>query len=475
MRIGIRLKVAISFIIVILVPLTLTTYLSMKTILEVQKDPVLKVFWERDAVEDEILGTVRRNFHYIEYYNNFYNRISPQLEKHKVSLKIIDPKNVILFDSENKYSYGQFYFVHKDNFFEKQFQVGFKSEKHIMIANKHVATAIFTIDRNQRLIIETLSKYFFKSFGLGLLSLIGLITLFTWYISSSILKPLRQLNSATENILEGNLDFQIQYNQRDELGRFCKTFDLMRKKLKESLEAQEKSERAKKEMLASISHDFRTPISSIKGYVEGLQDGLAEDEETFLKYLKIIKDKTDKLDYLIDEFFNISQMEVGKITFNFEIEDSEILFKEIFNNIEFDIKNCGIKLEIEDHLPEVPIRVDRGRIEQVIDNLIDNAKRYIGKEGKIKIGIVQEDKKIIVYISDNGAGIDKKDLPFIFDKFYRGEKSRSSKYGGAGLGLSICKYLIDAHGGEIWVESEKGKGSTFYFSLPVQEKSQAYA
>ncbi len=156
-----------------------------------------------------------------------------------------------------------------------------------------------------------------------------LIVLFTWLISKSILVPLKNLNEATESISAGNLDFQLSYKKDNELGRLCAAFDTMRVKLKESLEKQAAYEKSRKELVADISHDLRTPISSIKGYVEGLQDGMAKDPQMFQRYLTVIQDKTHKLDRLIDDLFQYSQMELGKLSMDFSKQDSEEIRKDI--------------------------------------------------------------------------------------------------------------------------------------------------
>ena len=143
-----------------------------------------------------------------------------------------------------------------------------------------------------------------------MLSLIILISFLSWIISRSVLNPLNKLNAATENIAQGNLDFTIECRRNDELGRLCQAFELMRHRLKESLEKQNIYENSRKTMIASISHDLRTPIASIKGYVEALQDGIAQDPEKFNRYLSIIEDKTNKLDRLIDDLFQFSQFEL---------------------------------------------------------------------------------------------------------------------------------------------------------------------
>ncbi|GKX29818.1 hypothetical protein SH1V18_22980 [Vallitalea longa] len=304
----------------------------------------------------------------------------------------------------------------------------------------------------------------------GFITMIILIILSIYIISKSVLTPLKELNIATKHIADGNLDYRITYNKNDELGLFCKTFDSMRVKLKESLEKQARDEKSRKEMIASVSHDLRTPLSSIKGYVEGLQDGIVSDKKDVNNYLSIIKNKTDTLDKLIDDLFDFSKLELNKLEMNYIVDDSNNILSDMFSNIKLEFQNNNVKLDIEKPYPSVQIKIDPYRLNQVFDNLINNALIYSDKDLLIKVGAIIKDSDLVFYVKDNGIGIEQKDLPYIFERFYRSEKSRSRQYGGTGLGLSICKNIINIHGGEIWVDSIIHEGSCFYFSIPITNK-----
>jgi len=159
---------------------------------------------------------------------------------------------------------------------------------------------------------------------------------------------------------------------------------------------------------------------------------------------------------------------MDKLEVNLIEVNSKKFLKEIYNNIETEMGMSKIQLEIKLPIPSVPIKVDKSRIEQVFDNLIGNAKRFVGEGGLIVIETFIQKNDLVVSIKDNGLGIKEEDITQIFESFFRGEKSRSREYGGIGLGLAICKTIIDLHGGKIWVDSNKGVGSTFYFSLPIK-------
>lgn len=291
-----------------------------------------------------------------------------------------------------------------------------------------------------------------------------------WFISRSFLLPLKELSDATKMIMEGNLDFKLSFkSKKDEMGDFCVAFDLMRENLKESLEKQAAFESSRKELIASISHDLRTPISSIKGYVEGLQDGIAHDKEKFERYITVIKNKTESLDRLIEDLFQFSQLELGCLDMQPSIQNLNDMLDKILKPFEMEFIDTSIQFIVERPFPSVKINADADRIGQVFDNIISNSKRYVGDKGAIIIEATLEEAFIKVTVKDTGTGITKWDLPYVFNHFYRGEKSRSKNYGGIGLGLAICKQIIEKHGGVIWVESKPYVETTFYFKLPVSQ------
>jgi signal transduction histidine kinase len=286
-------------------------------------------------------------------------------------------------------------------------------------------------------------------------------------ISRDILVPLKELNHAAEKIMKGNLDFEIHYNRNDEMGRFISVFKMMRDKLKESLAKQEAYERSRKKLIANISHDLRTPLTSIRGYVEGLQDGMVHDKEKYDRYLAVIKDKTNKLDKRIEDLFQFSQLELGEQVTDYKVIDSQELLEAILSPIEMEFNDFPTNLLIYRPFPSLPVHIDYHQMVQVFDNLIDNAKKYAGTYSEITIKAKKERETIRISISDNGIGIQREDMPNLFERFYQGEKSRSREFGGIGLGLAICKQIVEEHGGHIGAHSRLGKGTEFYFTLPV--------
>ncbi|MBW4082591.1 HAMP domain-containing sensor histidine kinase [Paenibacillus sp. S150] len=291
----------------------------------------------------------------------------------------------------------------------------------------------------------------------------------TRVITRQILRPLKELTLAAENIVEGNMDCPISYRSNDELGRFSAVFELMRTRLLESKINQEAYEQARNELIAGISHDLRTPLASIRGYVEGLQDGVAQDKIKFDRYLSIIRDKTDKLDELIEDLFRFSELETGQLQMNCEENECATLLESIVRPLEDEFAEGTASLTVVRPFPHGMVRADPVRLTQVFDNLVGNAAKYAGEGAHITITASNTGKRLEVAVRDTGTEIAPEQLPHLFERFYRGDKSRSSQAGGAGLGLAICKYIVEAHGGEIGVRAFPDAGNVFFFSLPLYD------
>jgi len=301
---------------------------------------------------------------------------------------------------------------------------------------------------------------------LFILTIIALIFILSKILADGIIKPLRELNYAAERIAAGDLEFEMSYDKEDEFGKLCQEFDHMRLKLKDSLTKQVQYEKSRRQLIASISHDLKTPLTSIKGYVEGLQDGLVTDEDTYQRYLRVIWDKSNRLNHLIDDLFIFSKMELGE----FKIEpvrlDSDMLLEELLSTREMELKDHDVDFIVQRPFPRITLFVDVHRIGQVLDNLIDNALKFT--QSRIEVHAEVLESSLAIYITDDGLGMDSDDLPYIFDHFYKIDKVRNTKSKGTGLGLAICKELVEAHDGSIHVKSREGKGTTFKIVLPTK-------
>jgi two-component system phosphate regulon sensor histidine kinase PhoR len=226
-----------------------------------------------------------------------------------------------------------------------------------------------------------------------------------------------------------------------------------------------KLEKVRTDFVANVSPELKTPLTSIKGFVETLLDGALEDKEHGRGFLKIIENHTERLNRLINDLLDLSQIEAKEIKLDKERIVLGQLVEKTITGFRSQIKKGGI--DVENRIsPEVVVTADKARMEQVLTNLIDNSIKFNKERGYIKIYTLPHDNKIKVVIEDSGQGIPEKDLPRIFERFYRVDKARSRELGGTGLGLSIVKHIVELHGGSVGVESTEGLGSKFYFTLP---------
>ncbi|MDP4142875.1 MAG: HAMP domain-containing sensor histidine kinase [Bacillota bacterium] len=289
----------------------------------------------------------------------------------------------------------------------------------------------------------------------------------TFLVSRSIIKPLESLKSSALQIKNGNLDMRVRNNFNDEIGEVCLAFEEMRIKLKESLSLQQQYENNRKELISNISHDLKTPITAIKGYVEGITDGVADSPEKIDKYIKTIATKANDLDRLIDELFLFSKLDLNKLPFNFEVFDIKSYLEDCVEELQFDFDDRNVRINLETCITSsFMVSADREKLKRVIINIVSNSVKYMDKDyGKIKIELIDAGEFAQIKIQDNGQGIPEENLKFIFERFYRVDPSRNTSTGGSGLGLAITKLIIEEHGGKIWAESVIGEGTAVFFTL----------
>lgn len=287
------------------------------------------------------------------------------------------------------------------------------------------------------------------------------------WIYSSILRPINTLHAATNAMKEGNLDYSIEGDPDDEVGQLCVDFEEMRIRLKELIDVRLRYEKDTKELISNISHDLKTPITAIKGYAEGIMDGVADTEEKRSKYIKTIYMKANDMSVLVDELSFYSKIDCNTMPYTFTCINLHDYFSDCIDEITLDLEVKNIEINYTNQTDtSLMVTADAEQLKRVINNIIGNSVKYIGaKKGIINIFIEDAGKFVKVYFVDNGQGISKKDLPYVFDRFFRADASRNSTKGGSGLGLAIAKKIIQDHTGTIGAESEEGKGTTIYFTL----------
>ena len=287
------------------------------------------------------------------------------------------------------------------------------------------------------------------------------------WVYRSIAVPLVKLKKATQNIKEGNLDFVLDVEGKDEFSELCQDFEEMRRRLKESTEEKSLIEKENRELISNISHDLKTPITAVKGYVEGIMDGVADTPEKMDRYVRTIYNKTNEMDHLINELTFYSKIDTNRIPYTFNKLNVEDYFEDCSEEVGLELETRGIELVYANYVEkDVMVIADGEQIRRVIHNIISNAIKYMDKpKGIIQIRIKDVGDFIQIEIEDNGKGIGPKDLPYIFDRFYRTDVSRNSSKGGSGIGLSIVKKILEAHGGKVWATSRLGIGTIMYFVL----------
>ena len=287
--------------------------------------------------------------------------------------------------------------------------------------------------------------------------------LIAFFVARSMIGPLRALEQAAERISEGDLETAMApLRRRDEMGRVREVFERMRVGLKESLEKQRQYERNRLELIASISHDLRTPVTTIKGYAEGLRDGVAAGPQMRARYLQTIVDRATIMDRLIEELFLLSTLELEQALFAFRGLD----LKEFLEDSVEELRRVHEAAEISLDTGSVPVLVcaDPSQLRRVVENVVENAVRHSGRPGThVDIRLEARDVRAVIEIRDNGQGIPDDALPHVFERFYRADAARSAP--GSGLGLTIARRIVEAHGGEIRAGNCPGGGASIVIDL----------
>ena len=296
----------------------------------------------------------------------------------------------------------------------------------------------------------------------------------TWWMQKGLYTPINQLNTAMQNIAEGNLEYMLTTEEKGEIGELYRNYEDMRLRLKESTDEKFEHEQKNRELVSNISHDLKTPITSIKGYVEGIMDGVADTPEKMDKYIRTIYDKANDMDRLINELTTYSGIDTNRIPYNFRRINVTDYFGDCVEEVGLDLDSKNIELNYDALVePSTQIIADPEQLKRVINNIISNSVKYLNKEkGVIDIRILDELDSIRVEIEDNGMGIAAKDLPNIFERFYRTDASRNSSKGGSGIGLSIVKKIIEDHGGYIWATSRENEGTCMHFVIRKYQAPQ---
>lgn len=297
----------------------------------------------------------------------------------------------------------------------------------------------------------------------GLFILAGLITIFVtaiflYILSKKITAPLREMNLIAMEYAKGNFDQKVDVKSHDEIGQLGETFNYMANELA-SLDSM------RKEFVANVSHDMRSPLTSINGFVGALLDGTIPESQQ-KKYLHLMKDETERLIRLVNDLLDIARIEAGQVSvypINYNLTEQ---IRKLIAKMEPEIAKQNIMVDLVTNLEEdISVYADPNRMEQVFGNLLQNAVNFSPQNETVVLSLMKTEKEVSVTIKDNGTGINREELKFIWERFFKVDKARSKKVG-TGIGLSIVKHIIDLHEAKIEVESEVGTGTTFIVTLP---------
>jgi two-component system phosphate regulon sensor histidine kinase PhoR len=304
---------------------------------------------------------------------------------------------------------------------------------------------------------------------LGAVAAICIAAIIAYVMARGISRPIRQMQEVAGAIAGGRFDKKAIVKGEDELAELARSLNAMSDELEQKIEQLRYLDKVRTDFVANVSHELKTPLTSIRGFVETLEDGAIDDRDNARRFLAIIKKHTQRLGSIIDDLLRLSELESGggiqKTTF-----DLKGLIDEVVMGFGHSLAAKHQNLTIASVAGDFTIRGDRDKLEQVFVNLIDNATKYTEEGGQIKVQLADNGDSVIVTIEDNGIGIPKEDVERVFERFYRVDKARSREVGGTGLGLSIAKHIVLAHKGEICIDSESGKGTRVLVTLPKAQQ-----
>jgi len=283
-------------------------------------------------------------------------------------------------------------------------------------------------------------------------------------MACSIARPLERVTQAAEEVAAGNYEPDLEASGPEEVARLARSFDSMARQVKATLQSQ-------RDLVANVSHDLKTPLTSIQGFSQALLDGTAGDEEARRRAATIIHEEAGRMRRLVDQLLDLAQLEAGQVALKREPVEMDGLLRACASRFAPQAQEAGVALQVEVEPDLPPILGDADRLEQVFGNLVDNALKHSGLpagEGRVVLRAGRGEGVVLCSVTDNGRGIPAEELPRVFERFYRLDKSRVQGETGAGLGLAIGRQIVQAHGGRIEVESVEGLGTRFVVELPVQ-------
>ena len=316
--------------------------------------------------------------------------------------------------------------------------------------------------------VQLQMQLIYKAVLFGAITTLIIALTIAYFASRSITSPIRDMQEIAQRISRGDFSKKIKIRSKDELGDLARSLNTMSEELQQKIDNLRRMDRMRTDFVANVSHELKTPLTLIKGYIETLEDRAIDDKEKARKFISIIKEHAERLGNIIDDLLSLSELELSKDS----IEKTDFDLKNLIDEVALgfghalDTKKQSLGIDVQGD--GFRIKADRDRIEQLFVNLIDNAVKYTKETGRILVSLAEQRDTITVTVEDNGIGIPKEHLDRVFERFYRVDKARSRQLGGTGLGLGIAKHIVLAHKGEIHIESEFNKGTKVSVTLPKE-------
>ncbi len=366
---------------------------------------------------------------------------------------------VVIDDSEKEFSAGQQYQPGSADDLQGNYFVVFSEDwEEPITLTLYMDPRLLPDDiaGSPRAFAEAINRFLL----LGGLLAVGIALLLTFILSRRMSSPIGVLATAARRLGTGQLSQRVRLKEKGEVQELAQAFNAMAADL-------EHAEQLRRNLVADVAHELRTPLSNIQGYLEAIRDGVMEPDAATIRSLN---EEASLLARLVEELQELSLAEAGELKMVFQTEDLVNLIEQTVASWQPQLtaKGMALSLDLPDELP--PVKVDWQRISQVLHKLLENAISHTGRGGTITVSAVRQGGWVEVSVADTGEGIPDADLPNIFERFYRVDRSRARATGGSGLGLTIARRLVEAHGGKIDVESKLGKGSRFSFTVPVSQR-----
>lgn len=297
-----------------------------------------------------------------------------------------------------------------------------------------------------------------------LLYFLAISLAFAFLVAAATTRKIRDLHEGAVKLAAGEFDTHVEVQGLDEVADLSRAFNRMSHELGVSFDRQRRLEAERRDLIAAVSHDLRTPLTSMRAMIEAINDGVVSDADTVQRYLRLIQGESERLGTLIEDLFELVRIDSGNLELRLNAVPLSELVEGVLAGMRVQAEDKGVRLESR-YEQDAPAAVDAARMERVLVNLVDNALRHTPRGGCVRVTVARHDDRVRLAVSDTGEGISAEDQEHVFERFYRGEKSRSREGGGTGLGLAIARGIVEAHGGSIELKSMPGNGSEFVVEM----------